>query len=257
MEKEETKKKKEKERKRKRGKQLIGLTLTGLLMEGVVQDRRASERRMVEYCGSPETKEQTQMKTGDEEAKVRLLRRVFVSYNDFKQAAHISSHILTAKLHHGYPEEDRHILQALNCAMIIAYARPFSGNRGSETMLPELPERFLNGFAPDERALHKVVIKDRNEVLAHSDSTAWRLRLSVIRSSGRTMLAPLHHDTTAPLDEKHTGMLNGMAHKLMDAVFAERVALEKELVDVLPTLSLEDGHVTGDERAMLYGGWTL
>ena len=38
---------------------------------------------------------------------------------------------LTAKLHHGYPEKDRHILQALNCAMIIAYARPFSGNRGS------------------------------------------------------------------------------------------------------------------------------
>lgn len=197
------------------------------------------------------------MKTGEEEAKVRLLRRVFVSYNDFKQAAHISSHILTAKLHHGYPENDRHILQALNCAMVIAYARPFSGNRGSETMLPELPKRFLRGFTSDERALHKVVMKDRNEVLAHSDSTAWHLRLSVVRSPGRAMLAPLHHDTTAPLDEKHTRMLNGMAHKLMDAVHTERVALEKELVDVLPTLSLKDGHVRGDERAMLYGGWRV
>src|SRR5258708_26154483 len=211
---------------------------------------------MVEYDDNPETKEQTQMKTGDEEAKVRVIRRVFVSYNDFKQAAPISSHILTAKLHYGYPEKDWHILQALNCAMIIAYARPFSGNRGSETMLPELPERFLNGFAPDERALHEVVMKDRNEVLAHSDSTAWRLRLSVIRSSGRTMLAPLHHDTTAPLVEMHTRLLVGIAHTLLDAVFAERVAPDKELLDVLPTLSLEDGHVTGDERAMLYGGWT-
>ena len=197
------------------------------------------------------------MKTGEEELKVRLFRRVFVSYNDFKQATHISSHILAAKLHHDYSEKDRRVLQALNCAMIIAYARPFSGNRGSGTMLPELPERFLGGFAPDEIALHKVVMKDRNEVLAHSDSTAWHLRLSVIRSPGRTMLAPLHHDTTAPLDEEHTRMLDGMAHKLMDAVHAERVALEKELVDVLPTLSLEDGRVTGDERAMLYGGWTV
>ena len=197
------------------------------------------------------------MKTSKEEAKVRLLRRVFVSYNDFKQAAHISSHILTAKLHDGYPERDRHILQALNCAMIVAYARPFSGNRGSKTMLPELPERFLSGFAPDEHALHKVVMKDRNELLAHSDATAWRLRLSVVRSPGRTMLAPLHHDTTAPLDEKHTRMFNGMALKLMEAVFAERKTLEKELVDVLPTLSLEDGLVTGDERAMFYGGWTV
>ena len=197
------------------------------------------------------------MKTREEEAKVRLFRRVFVSYNDFKQAAHISSHILTAKLHQGYPDKDRHILLALNCAMIIAYARPFSGNRGPETMLPELPKRFLRGFTPDEHALHKVVMKDRNKFLAHSDSDAWRLRLSVIRSPGRTMLAPLHHDTTAPLDEEHMRMLNGMAHKLMNAVYAERVVLEKELVDVLPTLSLKDGRVTGDERAMRYGGWTV
>jgi hypothetical protein len=210
---------------------------------------------MVECYGHPETKELTQMKTGEEEAKVRLLRRVLVSYNDVKQAAHISHHILTTKLHEGYPSKNRHILQALNCAMIVAYARPFSGNKGSETMLPELPKRFLRGFALDERALHKVVIKDRNEVLAHSDSTAWRLRLSVIRSPGRTMLAPLHCDTTAPFDEKHTRMFNDMAHKLMDAVHAERVVLEKELVDVLPTLSLKDGRVTGDERAMHYGGW--
>jgi hypothetical protein len=47
------------------------------------------------------------MKTGKEE-QVRLLRRILVSYNDFKQAAHISSHILAAKLHRDYPEKDRH-----------------------------------------------------------------------------------------------------------------------------------------------------
>lgn len=195
------------------------------------------------------------MKTGKEE-KVRLLRRILVSCNDFKQAGDISSHILAAKLHRDYPEKDRHILQALNCAMIIAYARPFSGNRGSKFTLAALPQRFLSGFAPDERALHQVVLKDRNEVLAHSDHSAWRLRLSVVRSSGRSpMLVPLHADTRAPLDEKHTRMFNDMAHKLMEAVFAERRALEKELAEALPTLSLEDGRLTGDERAMRYGGW--
>jgi len=195
------------------------------------------------------------MKIGKEE-KVRLLRRILVSYIDFKQAAHISSHILAAKLHCDYPEKDRHILQALSCAMIIAYARPFSGNRGTKAMLAALPERFLSGFAPDERALHQVVMKDRNELLAHSDHSAWQLRLSVIRSSGRSpMLVPLHRDTRAPLDEKHTRMFVDMAHKLMEAMLAERRALEKELADVLPTLSLEDGRVTGDESAMRYGGW--
>ena len=50
--------------------------------------------------------------------------------------------------------------------MIIAYARPFSGNEGSSVMLPELPERFLKLFTPEERDLHKLVMQDRNEVLA-------------------------------------------------------------------------------------------
>ena len=122
-------------------------------------------------------------------------------------------------------------------------------------MLPELPRRFLDGFSPEERGLHDVVMKDRNEVQAHSDSAAWNLRLSVIRSPGRHMLAPLHHDTTAPLSEEPTRMFYGMAIKLMEAVFAERRVLEKELVDVLPTLSLPDGRVSGDEMAMYYGGW--
>jgi len=69
------------------------------------------------------------------------------------------------------------------------------------------------------------------------------------------MLVPLHQDVRAPLDEKHTRMFKEMAIKLMDAMFAERRVLEKELADVLPTLSPEDGRVTGDELAMRYGGW--
>ena len=135
------------------------------------------------------------------EDNVRLLRRILVSYNDFKQAVDISSHILRAKLHRVYPEKDRHILQALNCAMIIAYARPFSGNRGSKTMLPGLPERFLNGLAAGELVLHKIIVKDRNELLAHSDHSAWHLRLCVIRSHGHSTLVPLHQDVRAPLDK--------------------------------------------------------
>ena len=190
-----------------------------------------------------------------QDATVRLFRRLLLSYNDFKQLAHISSYILTAKLHDSYSEKDRHLLQALNCAMIVGYARPFSGNEGSPVMLPGLPERFLKPLTPEERDLHNVVMKDRNEVLAHSDSAAWNLRLSVMRSPGRAMLAPVHHDTAAPLNEQPTRLLNGMALKLMEGVFEERMLLEKELLDLLPTLNTEDGSVTGDRLAMHYGGW--
>ncbi len=195
------------------------------------------------------------MKTAEEE-KIRLLRRILVSYNDFKQAAEISSHILEAKLHRDYPEKDRELLQALNCAMIIAYARPFSGNSGSKTTLKALPARFLSVLTSDERALHQVVLQDRNQCLAHSDHCAWNLRLSFVRPSGHApMLVPLHHDVRAPLDKRPTLMLKTMAHKLMEAVSAERSTLEKELADALPTLRLEDNSVTGEEQAMRYGGW--
>jgi hypothetical protein len=71
------------------------------------------------------------------------------------------------------------------------------------------------------------------------------------------MLVPVRHDTTAPLDEKHTRMFNRMANKLMEAVVAERMVLEKKLVGVLPTLSLGSGRITGDELAIHYGGWSL
>jgi hypothetical protein len=198
-------------------------------------------------------REETRSKSSKQE-NLQLLRRIFVSYSDFQQAAAIASHILVAELHRDYPDKDRHILQALNCAMIVAYARPFSGNRGSKTMLPALPERFLSGFTPDERALHKIVMKDRNEALAHSDHAAWHLRLCFMRSPGRRpMLAPLHRDTRAPLDDKHTRLFYGMAIKLMEAVFAERCILEGELADLLPTF--KDGRIRGDELAMRQGGW--
>jgi hypothetical protein len=40
----------------------------------------------------------------------------------------------------------------------------------------------------------------------------------------------------------------------MEAVFAERAALEPTLIDIFPTC-LPDGRITGDEEAMRYGGW--
>jgi hypothetical protein len=191
-----------------------------------------------------------------QEARVRLFRRLLVSYNDFEQSSHLSSHILNAKLHDRYPEQDRHVLQALNCAMIVAYARPFSINRGSSNTLPSLPSRFLKTLAHDERELHRIVIRDRNEVLAHSDASAWNLRLGFIRTGERAILAPIHHDTRAPLTEQSTRLLDGMAVKLMERVFAERMLLEKELIGLLPTISVDDGSIAGDEVALRYGGWT-
>src|SRR2546427_282783 len=70
----------------------------------------------------------------------------------------------------------RFLLQGLNCAMIVAYCRPFSGNdRGAAVKIPDLPARFLRILTEEERWLHGVVMEDRDSRLAHSDSEAWEM----------------------------------------------------------------------------------
>ena len=189
--------------------------------------------------------------------RMRLFRRLLVSYNDFKKAADIAGVILSERLYAGPHATKRHLWEGLNCAMVIAYARPFSGNRQSEMMLPSLPARFLEHLSLQERGLHDIVMTDRNEALAHSDATAWNLRLSVIRTTKSSMLAPFHQNTQAPLEEEPTRMLHGMAIKLMEAVFSERQKLEPVLLSHLPILSLEDGSVSGSAEAMSYGGYSV
>jgi hypothetical protein len=75
--------------------------------------------------------------------KLRQFYRLLLSYGDFKQAHYISSYILDEKLHNS---EDVRLLEALNCAMIIAYCRPFSGNEQSDIKILYLPASFLKGL---------------------------------------------------------------------------------------------------------------
>lgn len=124
--------------------------------------------------------------------KLRQFNRVLMSYVDFQQAAGIAHHILTTDLHEKYPR-DRFVLQGLNCGMIVAYCRPFSGNdQGAVVKIPDLPPRILGALTPEEREIHAVVVEDRNTALAHSDSRAWEPRPTIQRVRGRDILIPMH-----------------------------------------------------------------
>ncbi len=77
--------------------------------------------------------------------KLRQFYRTLLSYQDFKQAHYVASYIIDQKLHES---KDRRLLEALNCAMIVSYCRPFSGSdRGIETKIPKIPESFLKGVS--------------------------------------------------------------------------------------------------------------
>ena len=174
--------------------------------------------------------------------KFRQFQRVLMSYIDFQQACAISSLILSDKLHADYPRKNRILLEALNCAMIVAYCRPFSGSDArAATKVPDLPNRFLRSFSRDEREVHDTVMEDRNSVLAHSDSEAWNMDPQYLRLGDDNVLLPLSAGVHRPLTQEATQRFNELSAKLTEAMFVERENLEKELGDYLPVIESEDG----------------
>lgn len=174
------------------------------------------------------------------DGKLRQFQRALISYLDFEQAAAIAALILSKEFHKTYPRENRVLLEALNCAMIVAYCRPFSGNdaRGGSKS-PDLPGRFLRDLSVEEREIHNCVIADRNQVFAHSDSEAWNMRPLYLNLAGRKTLVPAHHGVHRPLTLDATRRFHCLAARLQEAVFAEREGLEAELRPHLLTIDLD------------------
>ena len=164
--------------------------------------------------------------------RARQFYRLTLSYGDFKHAKLIAQHILDEQLHAKYGDESPALLQALNCSMVMAYSRPFSGNAGARgTSIPDLPGRFLRLLTQVEREIHDVVLFDRNKYMAHTDAEASEIepvRLQIDES--REVLIPLVADRLAPLDEEATKHLLSAATKLLHAVVDERLELEPELI---------------------------
>lgn len=169
--------------------------------------------------------------------KLRQFYRLILSYGDFKQAHYIASYILTEKLH---DSEDWRLLEALNCAMIVAYCRPFSGNdQAIDIRIPDLPKSFLRGLSDDEREIHEVVLHDRNTVLAHSDSIAHDLQPKVWVIKDQTILIPVKNYTRAPLTKKATETFHLLSARMRDKVLKARMKLEPELINYFEQIPIE------------------
>lgn len=170
--------------------------------------------------------------------KLRQFYRILLSYGDFKQAKYIASYILDNKLHES---EDRRLLEALNCAMIIAYCRPFSSNdRSIDTKIPGLPESFLKGLTDDEKEIHEVVFADRNGLLAHTDSSVAQLEPEVWKMNDKKILVPWQYDRLAPLTKEVTKTFLSLSEKMFDEVMSERRRLEPELIEYFKEVPIEE-----------------
>lgn len=176
--------------------------------------------------------------------KERLLHRLLMSYNDFQQAAEIGDLILEEGFQHT-PDNERDetryrakiLWQALNCAMVVSYARPFSQNERSEgTATAKVPSNFLSLLTKEEKEVHEAALQDRNMLLAHSDSRAWNLKPVFIGKNDQRILLPISNDPRAPLVETAVRTLLKICGKFMDHILEQRKPLEKDLADHLPTV---------------------
>jgi len=149
--------------------------------------------------------------------------------------------VLDSQLHETSPEESYTILEALNCSMIVAYCRPFSGNATRPVGgVPDLPSRLLHVLNPEERAIHDVVMQDRNKVLAHSDDEALQIEPVIWHVAGRDMVLPIKNWGLAPLTKEATIIFRSAAEKLFVSTMEERQRLEPELVPYLRVANPEN-----------------
>jgi hypothetical protein len=135
---------------------------------------------------------------------------------------------------------ENHVLwEALNCAMIVAYCRPFiSGNRRRSTGDEPLPGHFLKQLSKEERSLHKIVLEDRNKLLAHSDVDARNYAPEVWIIGDEQMVTPWSRDVRAPLNYDAVRMLHVMCQKIMDQVMQERLRVEPEVQKYFPKVDV-------------------
>ncbi len=169
--------------------------------------------------------------------KIRQFYRLLMSYGDFKQAHYIASYILDEKLH---DSEDMRLLEALNCAMIISYCRPFSGNdRNTDIKIPDLPASFVKGISEDEKEIHEVVMADRNTLMAHSDSSAHDLRPEVWKIKEHKIMMPWKNDTKAPLTKEATLIFQSLAKKMWYKVIIEHKKREPEMLQYFTEIEMD------------------
>jgi len=107
--------------------------------------------------------------TPEIEGKWRQLCRLLISYNDFKHASDLV-HFFTdgdyvvdrVEWDSGNYYERKTIGEALNEALLVSYARPFSGNdKNTENKIPDLPGRYLRFLDKKGIDAHQLALSKR------------------------------------------------------------------------------------------------
>jgi len=109
--------------------------------------------------------------TAELQPKLKLYRRLYLSYNDLDEAKATVEELLSARLPIPRKDPPSALLMALTTALVVAYSRPFVNSRGESTFADKsVPGSLLRVLTSRQRELHDYLLQIRNREVAHSDA---------------------------------------------------------------------------------------
>lgn len=108
--------------------------------------------------------------TPELEQDLRLYRRLWLARIDLQEAKSVAGELLERKIPLPCSNLPSGLLLGLNTALVVAYARPFVGSRGTSVAERAVPGSLLRGLTSQEREFHQAVLEMRSKEVAHSDA---------------------------------------------------------------------------------------
>lgn len=154
----------------------------------------------------------------------RLLRRVIISQLDLQQAAEFAERLV--RLTEVASTENVLERQAWSMALIVSYARPFSHNQSAAVATRQLKLETIGvQLTPSERALHDRIVAFRDTEIAHSDTDAHSIEITIRDGVAH----PLSRATWHPLPLSDARGLVSLIEKLRRKLSAAHLRLQARL----------------------------
>jgi hypothetical protein len=159
----------------------------------------------------------------------RVFKRIVQSDHDLADAAECADQILQRNLHSATAREDKRLLRCLNTALIVSYARPFSGNRSSPDVRRSLPAEYLDVLSDEQRRLHEQLVEARNRDHAHSDPQGRSVSVRVPKVGDGVLAIPLSRDASAPWPRESVEKVAELIARLRGKLAEEQVRIQDTL----------------------------
>lgn len=168
------------------------------------------------------------MENPDLKSRVKrsLYKRLVISHFDLTEARQFLCRLIGLNGERVPEQTDTIQREALMTALIVGYGRPFVSNRATDTS-PRLPDRFLKGLTPSQRALHNRVLLLRNQEFAHSDPEPAGVEVAVHGTpDGKVFPFPVSNRTRVGLEEAQLRELASILTHLLSGIYDEMRRIE-------------------------------